>query len=229
VTSDQLPRVAVTGIAAWSCFGRGTSAFATALQGNMTGASPITRFPTDSPWLRSRIAATGPGLLPSPNPWGQAVDIAVDIAADAVADAGLESSSGARRRLAVVNGTMHGSDAQMEFARQRLSGAVPDAELLAGSAAATGHRIARRLGARGPNVTVSTACSSGLNAIGQAARLVQSAQVDQAIAGGNDLVSVLTFLGFNALGALSRNGCRPLDVERDGITLGQCSSRFRCP
>jgi 3-oxoacyl-[acyl-carrier-protein] synthase II len=214
------PRVAVTGMSAWSCFGRGVAALLGALRANGRGVRPVERFATDSPWIRSRVAATAPDIEPSIDPWAQAVDIAVEVAAEAAAEARIDPSPAGRRRIAVVNGTMHSSEGQVEFARQRLSGKAPDPQLLAESAAGTARRIARRIGAGGPNVTVSTACSSGLNAIGQAARLVQGGQVEHAIAGGNDLVSVLPFLGFNALAALSPDGCRPLDLDRDGITLG---------
>jgi 3-oxoacyl-[acyl-carrier-protein] synthase II len=169
--------------------------------------------------MKSRLAMVVPELRAALDPWPQAVRIATELAAEATADAGLGRADRSVR-TAVVNGTMHGTEGQLEFARQRVAGGTPDPNLIGQSAAETAHRIARRLEARGPVVTLSTACSSGLNAIGQGARLVQSGEVDRAIAGGNDLVNVLTMVGFNSLGALSPTGCRPLDVDRDGITLG---------
>jgi 3-oxoacyl-[acyl-carrier-protein] synthase II len=211
-------RIAVTGMAAWGCFGRGLPALIAALRKGTRTLGVLDRLP-DSPWMKTRLAMVVPELRHALDPWPEAVRVAMDLAAEAAADAGLAGSDRSVR-TAVVNGTMHGTEGQLEFARQRMAGNAPDPELLAESAAGTARAIARRLDARGPVVTVSTACSSGLNAIGQAARLVQSGEVHRAIAGGNDLVSVLTHAGFNSLAALSPSGCRPLDVDRDGITLG---------
>jgi 3-oxoacyl-[acyl-carrier-protein] synthase II len=44
--------------------------------------------------------------------------------------------------------------------------------------------------------------------------------LDCAVAGGNDLLSTISYYGFNGLALLSRDGCRPLDVARDGMSLG---------
>jgi 3-oxoacyl-[acyl-carrier-protein] synthase II len=84
----------------------------------------------------------------------------------------------------------------------------------------TGRRIAYSIGARGPSITINTACSSGLSSIGQAARLLGDGHIDCAVAGGSDLFSLLSYAGFNSLMALDRLGCRPFDSERDGMSLG---------
>jgi 3-oxoacyl-[acyl-carrier-protein] synthase II len=196
------------------------AALVDALRGDARGFRVFDRVP-DSPWMKSRLAAVAREIRSdAPDPWPEAVRLAVEVAAEAVADARLDAAIDAgATRTAIVNGTMHGSEADLEFTRQRLAG-DPDPRLHGETAAATALRIARRVGARGPRLTVSTACSSGLNAIGQAARLVACGEIDRAVAGGNDMVNVLTHVGFNSLGALSPGGCRPLDVARDGITLG---------
>lgn len=82
--------------------------------------------------------------------------------------------------------------------------------------------------ARGPNLTVATACSSGTQAIGQALRLLQHGEADVVLAGGTDaMVNPTGILGFHLLGTLStRNdtpeaACRPFDSDRDGFVLGE--------
>lgn len=73
----------------------------------------------------------------------------------------------------------------------------------------------------GPIITVSNACASGNNAIGQAWELVRSGQAERAVAGGYDSLSEMVFAGFDSLQALSTTVCRPFDARRDGLALGE--------
>ncbi len=87
---------------------------------------------------------------------------------------------------------------------------------------------ARMADARGPRSTVSTACTSSSQAIGEAMLRIRRGEVDAMIAGGVDVLSEpLMVVGFAKLGALSlRNddpasASRPFDVHRDGFVLGE--------
>ncbi len=87
--------------------------------------------------------------------------------------------------------------------------------------------VAKRLGAKGPVVTLSIACTSSAQAVGEALWAIRRGEVDVAVAGGVDvLVHPLMVLGFSRLGALSvRNdepdrASRPFDRDRDGFVLG---------
>lgn len=73
----------------------------------------------------------------------------------------------------------------------------------------------------GPIITVSNACASGSNAIGQAWELIRSGQAERAVAGGYDSLSEMVFAGFDSLQALSTTVCRPFDARRDGLALGE--------
>jgi 3-oxoacyl-[acyl-carrier-protein] synthase II len=93
--------------------------------------------------------------------------------------------------------------------------------------ARTALRVARRYGARGPVSTLSIACTSSAQAVGDAMHAIRRGEVDLAFAGGVDvLVHPLMVLGFARLGALStRNedperASRPFDRGRDGFVLG---------
>ncbi|MSP55055.1 MAG: beta-ketoacyl-[acyl-carrier-protein] synthase family protein [Myxococcales bacterium] len=88
--------------------------------------------------------------------------------------------------------------------------------------------IGERVGARGPHSTVSTACTSSSQAIGEAVLRIRRGEVDAMIAGGVDVLSEpLMVVGFAKLGALStRNDAperasRPFDLHRDGFVLGE--------
>lgn len=83
-------------------------------------------------------------------------------------------------------------------------------------------------GAEGPRSTVSTACTSSSQAIGEAMLRIRRGEVDAMIAGGVDVLSEpLMVVGFAKLGALStRNeapdrASRPFDRDRDGFVLGE--------
>ncbi len=82
------------------------------------------------------------------------------------------------------------------------------------------NELARRYDAR-LAMTVSTACSTGLHAIGMAKRLIERGRCDLCLAVGADALSVLTIRGFASLVLLAPGGCRPFDKERAGISLGE--------
>ena len=71
--------------------------------------------------------------------------------------------------------------------------------------------------------TVSTACSSSNKAFGDAAQLLESGVCDCVIAGGVDSLCWMSLCGFNSLQLLSPKPCRPNDVDRDGISIGEAA------
>jgi 3-oxoacyl-[acyl-carrier-protein] synthase II len=88
--------------------------------------------------------------------------------------------------------------------------------------------LASHWGLTGPQLTVSTACTSGTQALGVAYQKVQWGHADAMLAGGCDsLIDPLMLTGFSLLGALStRNddpshASRPFDLHRDGFVLGE--------
>jgi 3-oxoacyl-[acyl-carrier-protein] synthase II len=91
----------------------------------------------------------------------------------------------------------------------------------------SGH-ISIQFGFTGPNLSIVTACTTGLHCIGEAGRLIEYGDVDVMIAGGAEAtVSPLGVGGFAAARALStRNddpatASRPWDKDRDGFVLGE--------
>ncbi|MCX6249025.1 MAG: beta-ketoacyl-[acyl-carrier-protein] synthase family protein [Bacteroidetes bacterium] len=82
-------------------------------------------------------------------------------------------------------------------------------------------RIADFLGITGFMTTISTACSSSANSIMLGAQLIKAGFLDRVVAGGTDSVTKFTLNGFNTLMILDKNGCRPFDENRAGLTLGE--------
>lgn len=89
-------------------------------------------------------------------------------------------------------------------------------------------RIGIELGAKGPSLSIASACASGGDSIGQAALLIRSGIVDAALAGASE--ATVTELGvavFDRMGALSRRdgldapAPAPFDRDRDGLVMGE--------
>lgn len=69
--------------------------------------------------------------------------------------------------------------------------------------------------------TFNTACSSSANSIMYGARLLKNGFAKRVIAGGADSLAKFTVNGFNALMILSNEPCRPFDINRKGLNLGE--------
>ena len=81
--------------------------------------------------------------------------------------------------------------------------------------------IARHCGINGYTTTISTACSSAANAIIVGAKLLRHGIVDSVVVGGTDALSAFTLNGFKSLMILDERQCRPFDVSRAGLNLGE--------
>lgn len=188
--------VAITGLGVVSSLGIGCDALWAALAAGRDGIRPVDRFSTEE--FGVHLAALVPGFA---TPSGRAaIDFASIAAREAWAEARLADAGLDPRRIAVVLGTSLGSH---EEGLHRITELVADA-----------------LGAGGPRLTVSVACTSSTNALGIARDLLASGAADAVLAGGTDVLTDELFAGFHALGVLSREACAPFS-EPPGTTLGE--------
>jgi 3-oxoacyl-[acyl-carrier-protein] synthase II len=88
--------------------------------------------------------------------------------------------------------------------------------------------VSIKLGAKGPNFSHVSACSTGAHSIGEAMRAIQRGDTDVMFAGGCEAtITPLGVGGFNAMRALSTNNgepqraSRPFDLDRDGFVMGE--------
>ncbi|MFG5777577.1 beta-ketoacyl-ACP synthase II [Comamonas sp. J-3] len=157
-------------------------------------------------------------------------------AQEAVTDAGLATGAGLDEELATRIGVVIGSgigglplieDTHSEYERRGARRITPFFVPASIINMVAGH-VSMRFGFKGPNLSVVTACTTGLHCIGEAGRLIEYGDADVMIAGGTEAtVSPLGVGGFAAMRALStRNddpkaASRPWDKGRDGFVLGE--------
>ena len=98
----------------------------------------------------------------------------------------------------------------------------PDSNIL--SPADSAQRIAKTLGFTTGPIVVCNACISGLSALILASRLLEDGQYDYAVVCGADSQSRFIVSGFQSLKALSPEPCRPFDMERMGLNLGEAAA-----
>ena len=92
------------------------------------------------------------------------------------------------------------------------------------------YEVITHFGAKGPNLSLATACAAGAHAVGDSFQMIQNGRVDAMITGGTEaVVSPTAVAGFNAMKALStrndepQKASRPFDRDRDGFVIGEGS------
>lgn len=81
--------------------------------------------------------------------------------------------------------------------------------------------VSNYLNLYGPTLVISTACSSSAKVFASAHRLMEIGLCDAAVVGGVDSLCLTTLYGFASLGLVSHDVCRPCDVARDGLNIGE--------
>lgn len=230
-------RVVVTGLGAVSPIGNNVRDTWVALTSGKSGIAKITRF--DASKFSSQIAGEVKGF--DPGAYLEAKEIkkhdpfsqyAIAAAQEAWDDAGLAEASYSKPRMGCILGIgIGGLDYIERYHAAFLSGGPRKISpfLIPGMISNLGPgNIAIRFGLKGPNFTITSACTSGTHAIGESARMISAGIQDVMVTGGSESgVTPLGIGGFCAMKALStRNdepakASRPFDRDRDGFVLGE--------
>jgi 3-oxoacyl-[acyl-carrier-protein] synthase-1 len=134
-----------------------------------------------------------------------------------------------RRRMGVFLGTSTAGILQTELAyreRDPSSGALPQSFEYGSThnSFSVADYVRKRCRLEGPAVAVSCACASSAKAFGSARRMIEAGVIDAAVVGGVDSLCLTTLYGFHSLQLTSSTPCRPFDVARDGISIGEAAA-----
>ena len=216
-----------------SCIGRGLNQTLTAIRQQRSGLAPCTFDTVDLPIFIGEVNGV------------DATQIVPELAAfdcrnNRLAQLGLEQDGFAEavtaaigkygaERVGVFIGTSTSGILQTELAHRRrdpVTGALP-ADFHYGTTQNTfsvADFTRHYFGLTGPAVAISSACSSSAKVFSSARRMMEAGLIDAAVVGGVDTLCLTTLYGFNSLGLLSTQACRPFDTQRDGISIGEAAA-----
>nr|WP_203678333.1 beta-ketoacyl-[acyl-carrier-protein] synthase family protein [Streptomyces microflavus] len=241
-------RVVITGVGVTAPDGIGAKSFWSLLSEGRTATRGITFF--DPSAFRSRVAAEidfdpeAHGLSPQEiRRMDRAAQLAVVTTREAVADSGLDLTALDPYRTGVTIGSAVGATMGLDEEYRVVSDggrlshvdhtyAVPHLYnyLVPSSFAA---EVAWAVGAEGAATVVSTGCTSGIDAVGQAVELIREGSADVMVAGATDApISPITLACFDAIKATTprnddaEHASRPFDGTRNGFVLGEGSAVF---
>jgi 3-oxoacyl-[acyl-carrier-protein] synthase II len=230
-------RVVVTGLGCVSPVGNNVKDTWQALLAGKSGMAPITAF--DASAHKTKFAAEVKGFDPAAmfgardaRKMDRFTQFATAATLEALAHSGLTIDDANRDRVGILIGSGIGGIStlieQYDVLRQRGPDRVsPFLIPMMISDGAAGN-IAIRVGARGPNMSLATACASGTNGLGEAAEMIRRGAADVMIAGAAEAaITSIAMAGMNVMTALStrndapQKASRPFDKDRDGFVMGE--------
>lgn len=230
-------RVVITGVGALTSLGQEKKQIWQALCAGKSGIKPITLFDTAA--FNVHFGGEVSGF--NPGEWFDVKEVrridrfaqfAVVASIQAVKDAGLKLDDFDRTRIGVVVGSGMGGLIELENQHTILMQKGPSRispfmvpKLMVNAAAA---QVAIRFGLKGPNYAVVTACTTGVNAIGEAVHIIQRGDADIMVSGSSEaVITPLGLGGFSSMKALStrndepQKASRPFDKDRDGFVMSE--------
>ena len=236
--SDLRPRVVVTGLGAITPLGSSVEQYWDGLMHGRSGIRRITQF--DASDMPCQIA----GEIPDFNPeeylerkeirrTPRSGQVALASTMQAVKDAGLPDTMPEPERSGVYYGTVLGGidrlDEAIHVLRSQGYGRVNPFMLPSGIPNLSAFLIALKFQCLGPNSTISTACATGTQAIGEATEVIRRGAADLVVTGGAEAQMIdLAIGGFCAMRALPLNyndnperASRPFDAKREGFVYSE--------
>lgn len=230
-------RVVITGVGAITSLGQEKDQIWSALCSGKSGIKPITSFDTSA----FDVHFGGEVSDFDPVQWFDVKEarrldrfsqFAIVASIQAVKDAELNTESFDKTRVGVVVGSGMGGLIELESQHEILLKKGPSRispflipKLMVNAASA---QVAIRFGLKGPNYALVTACTTGVNAIGEAVGIIQRGDADVMLAGSSEaVITPLALGGFSSMKALStrnkepQKASRPFDKDRDGFVLSE--------
>jgi 3-oxoacyl-[acyl-carrier-protein] synthase II len=228
--------IVVTGIGAVTPLGENFPASWDALIAGRDATAPLELFDTSGCRCHQAASAKLPPLPATPaisakaaSRLSRASRLALPAAREALASARLLDNSGKSllRKLAIsVSTTAGGMGLGEDFARRvlardrsrlfsQVSRYLPQQQVL---------DLQQAFGFSGHSTIIANACASGANAIGHAADLIATGAADCVLTGGFEAITELVFVGFDCLQASTTGVCRPFDLNRTGLLIGEAAA-----
>ena len=230
-------RVVITGLGTVNPLALNVPDYWRSLLAGKSGIAPITLFDTTK--FEVKFGGEVKGFKPEPlidvrgaRRLDRFTQFAIVAAHEAIQDSGLDFAKENAFRYGCIMGSGIGGIAELEEGHRTLMERGPDrlgpfliAKMIANAASGN---ISITFGLRGPNTTVTTACSSAAHAIGDSLMAIRHGQADIMVTGGSEAaITPLGLGGFIACRAVStRNddpphASRPFDKARDGFVLSE--------
>jgi 3-oxoacyl-[acyl-carrier-protein] synthase-1 len=225
----RIPPLAITAFTATCAAARGRDALARALIARTGGlrANDFNELPC---WI-GRVAGLEEATLPAQ--WGYWESRNHRLAWLGLhqdgfverARAALERHGAARVALILGTSTSSIGETEIAYRERDTDGHLPESQRASGvhHPHALAAFVQHVLGLAGPCLTIATACSSSAKVFASAERLLRAGLADAAIVGGVDTLCGSVLYGFDSLELVSREPCRPFDVARSGLSLGEAA------
>ncbi len=230
-------RIVITGLGCISPVGNDVPTTWQSLIDGKSGAGPLTRYDTSG--FKTKISAEvknfdgkdifGYRESRRLDPYAR---YAIASTLEAQENAGLKIDDQNRTKIGVVIGTGIGGMStlfrELQIFDEKGPRAVSPFMVPMMIADSAGSLVAIRLGIRGPNMAVVTACATGTNAIGEASEIIRRDHANVMFAGGSDSVFLpVAMASLSRMTALSKRNdeperaSRPFDLDRDGFVMGE--------
>jgi len=236
--NNSRPRVVITGLGAITPLGSSIIQFWEGLVAGQSGVRKITQF--DASDMPCQIAGEVPDFDPEDymerkeaRRVARSAQFALGAATQAVADAGLPDTMANAERVGVAFGTTIGGlerfDDGIKLLRTVGLSRVNPFVLPSGIPNIGAFLIARRFHCFGPNITISTACATGTQVLGEGCEYIRRGVADVVISGGTEaVIQDYAIGGFSAMRALPtsyndapQSASRPFDAKREGFIFSE--------
>ncbi|PCJ00890.1 MAG: beta-ACP synthase [Flavobacteriales bacterium] len=212
----------ITGVGVISAIGLNVKENYQSLKDQKTGIKPLRFFPSEKEILAGEVKLSNEDLITQQNVTSPISRTSL-LGLVAAKEAWNGNEHNTNIRTGLISATsVGGMDNTEKYYEQRLNKEKEDISLITThDSGNTTERIASELGISGYINTISTACSSGANAIMLGARLMLQNKLDRVLVGGSDSFTNFTEKGFRSLMIYSDEWVKPFDNDRNGLNLGE--------
>ena len=215
--------VFITGIGVVSAIGSNVEENYQSLKNENSGIQSLQFLKSDKNFLAGEVKFSNEQLIENAQLSYEPVSRTAVLGTVAAKEAWGNNKIDEKIRTGLISATsVGGMDVSEQFYESYLANKNPDPTILFHhDSGNTTEWIAKELDINGYVNTLSTACSSGANAIMLGARLIEQNRLDRVLVGGTDALANFTINGFNSLMIYDSEWCKPFDKNRNGLNLGE--------